>query len=440
MRGGHTLCMKQHSLPKHTIVTKQLYGGARLVYVRIPKSSLSAVSVWFQVGSRFDPPGKEGLAHFLEHLYMGRTARFPKKIDKLQSLESKGIYTNAYTNYETAHFYHIQARELLFDSLDMLLDGMFHARISSADVQREKNIIVVERQRTLGSPFDYTTNLSCGVVWPKSALGRPFFGTEKTIRSITLFDIQAFQEHFYIPENATFVIVGDVSARILGEYMNAYLQRFSRTKSKSTFTPAPDDFSYGPLRTYLEKAKDPRVQIGLHYQGSSLQNRDWVVLDFIRDYLTNQWISKLMIALRLRHDFTYWVDGHTTHFSDVGLIRFLYTTDKQNVRGSIRMSFRVIENVTASLQRTSQLRAHKTAFVASFLRNTQDIYDVLWWYGWQGALAPSVISMEEYLEDVRSLTPRHIRSVAKRYLRAENRSITLLGNFDQTVLNFLKEM
>ncbi|MDD2898658.1 MAG: insulinase family protein, partial [Desulfuromonadaceae bacterium] len=54
-----------------------LDNGLRVVCVEMPHLHAAELAIYLKVGGRNDPPGREGLSHFLEHVLFRGTAEFP---------------------------------------------------------------------------------------------------------------------------------------------------------------------------------------------------------------------------------------------------------------------------------------------------------------------------------------------------------------------------
>ena len=101
-------------------------------------SPISTVSIWINKGSRNDPAGKNGLAHFFEHIFMTQTKEYPTREKRLGELESQGVYFNASTFKEKTVFFHIQPVEKTEESLRLLIDGFINTKISEKIFSKEK--------------------------------------------------------------------------------------------------------------------------------------------------------------------------------------------------------------------------------------------------------------------------------------------------------------
>ena len=218
---------------------QQLFpNGISFVGILAPWLKTSAVSVWFPAGSRFDPPGKEGLAHLFEHLLMRRTKRFANVWQRHLSLEEMGIAANAFTSYETAFFHHVQRPEMTVASLSLLLENLQYSQIEDADLKEER--AAVEQEEASKRSPDDIWRPSNAALWPGTPMARDFFGSKQIWEAISLQDAKEFFERHYSLAGAT-VVVAAPEEKILKEaeeFVGSAHTAGSRTKQALEPLPA----------------------------------------------------------------------------------------------------------------------------------------------------------------------------------------------------------
>src|ERR1700747_2141318 len=89
-----------------------LANGLELVVVPDHRTPVVTHMVWYRVGSADEPPGKSGIAHFLEHLMFKGTAKNPAGRFS-QTLAAIGGQENAFTATDYTAFFQRVAREHL---------------------------------------------------------------------------------------------------------------------------------------------------------------------------------------------------------------------------------------------------------------------------------------------------------------------------------------
>ncbi len=420
---------------KHVVEKLKLANGATLVNVIVKDLPITLVSAWFKAGSRFDQKGKEGTAHLLEHLLTKKTKKYSSEIERLRDIESNGIKFNAYTSLETAHSYYIQQKEETYHALDFLVDGVENYTFDEGDIKKEKEIVLNEMSENKLNPREYIWNLSNQAIWKNSNMGRNFFGDEKSIGSINKSDLEEFIQKRYAIENCSFVVVSDESTEKIAKYLNKKisLNGVQKTKSESE----GEDFEESE-KISVEKNNEEQVTIAVAFKSCSV-NSDSVevaVMDFVRDYLANKWISKLTEELRLKRNFTYWIDGETDNFSDTGLLRFIFVCNKKNVSEALKIISGEIEKIKED-SFDDNLDIHKKSFASSLAIKFTDPYEYLWWYGWQTTVSDGeqLLGIEKYAKLIQEIEPADMRRVASKYLVNENLSISAIGDVDEKSLD-----
>ncbi|HLD21912.1 MAG TPA: pitrilysin family protein [Patescibacteria group bacterium] len=416
----------------HTVTERQLSNGGKLLHIVVPHLPISVVSVWLQAGSRFDFANKEGLAHFFEHVYMQNTKKFPRYDQRLQVMESLGIKQNAFTSFESAHYYHFQPVDKTFASLDFLLDGLHNSIITGKKVEKEKNIIIDEQARNSANPESYIWRLSSQALWPNSTIGRDFFGNSKTINNITLQDIIRFKKIFYQPHNSVFVIISPHKTSEIFNYL-------VRKQAKNTTASLVDDMLWQkhqqcgePNLVTLDKRNIEQVYVAVNFKTCPMHNyQEVLVLDLIKEYLANTWISVLNRELRLKRNSTYWVYGDTENFSDTGYIRVTFSTQKEKLNQALEVAFIEIEALKKKRIQPNILKNYITAYSASLLTQSLQPNSLLLWYGWPQVTGGMNESVSSYIKRLSRVTPDEIQAVAQKYLTHNNAACIFIGNITE---------
>ncbi len=116
-----------------------------------PDTPKAAASLDVLVGSGDNPPGRGGLAHFLEHMLFLGTDKYPNAAEYERFITEHGGTHNAYTSFEnTNYFFDINAPDLPV-ALDRFAQFFIAPRFESQYVDREKNAVQAEYQMGLKS-------------------------------------------------------------------------------------------------------------------------------------------------------------------------------------------------------------------------------------------------------------------------------------------------
>ncbi len=200
--------------------------GLEVILQEDHKSPSVAVNIWYHVGSKDDPPGRAGFAHLFEHLMFGGSrhvaeGEFPAKLRDVGCRDM-----NATTSFDRTNYYEtLPANQLELglwlesDRMAYLLDGL-----NQSAFERERSVVKNEfRQRFENAGFGLVDSFIFPVLFPGA---HPYnhlpIGDEAQLDAAKLEEVRAFFRTFYIPNNATLVLVGDFDTGHTKELISKY--------------------------------------------------------------------------------------------------------------------------------------------------------------------------------------------------------------------------
>ncbi|MFN3260593.1 MAG: M16 family metallopeptidase [Pikeienuella sp.] len=199
------------SFAEPAVTTFTLENGMQGVVIQDHRAPVVTHMVWYRVGSADEPPGKSGIAHFLEHLMFKGTDEIPDGAFSKIVAENGG-QDNAFTSYDyTAYFQRIAADRLEI-VMRMEADRMVDLRLSEAVVTPERAVILEERsQRTDNDPGALFREQMDAALYMNHPYRIPVIGWRREMEGLTMEDALAFYERHYAPDNAILVVAGDVT-------------------------------------------------------------------------------------------------------------------------------------------------------------------------------------------------------------------------------------
>ena len=192
------------------VTTYTLDNGMDVVVIEDHRAPAVVQMVWYKIGSADEPVGASGVAHFLEHLLF-------KATDTLESGEfseivaANGGSDNAFTSYDyTAYFQRIAADRLPL-MMEMESNRMNNLRLTQADVDTERNVVLEERnQRTENNPGALAREQFNAALYQNHRYGVPIIGWKHEMEDLSLQDATDFYDLYYAPNNAVLIVAGDV--------------------------------------------------------------------------------------------------------------------------------------------------------------------------------------------------------------------------------------
>ena len=200
--------------------TFTLDNGLEVIVVENHRAPVVFHSVWYRIGAADDPPGKSGIAHFLEHLmFKGTETREAGEFSRLVALN--GGTENAFTSQDYTGYFQKIARDRLELVMELEADRMANLVLSDEVVLPERDVVLEERaSRTDNDPAAQFSERFAAEQFQVHPYGIPIIGYEHEIAGLTSEDAIAFYRRYYAPNNAALIVVGDITAdemRVLAE-------------------------------------------------------------------------------------------------------------------------------------------------------------------------------------------------------------------------------
>jgi zinc protease len=191
--------------------TFTLKNGLQVVVLPNHQAPVVFQIIAYRVGAADGLPGKNGVAHFLEHLMFKATdklqaGQFTKEIDR------RGGSDNAFTNQDMTAFHQEIAKEHLQLIMSMEADRMTGLKLTDAVVYPERDVIIEERrQRIDNEPGSQLQEMMNAALFLNHPYRLPVIGWRHEMEQYTTKDAVDFYHRFYAPNNAVLVVAGDVT-------------------------------------------------------------------------------------------------------------------------------------------------------------------------------------------------------------------------------------
>ncbi len=186
-----------------------LPNGLRVFSELVPYVHSVTVGIWINAGSREDPEGLEGLAHFIEHaIFKGTKKR--DYIDIARCIEEAGGYIDAWTTKEQTCICVRCLREHLPLAFDLLADLICNPLLPEEELEKEREVVLEEIASVNDTPEELIFEEFDLRSFPGHPLGAPILGTEKSIERFSRKKLRNFMRRHYVPSKMLVTAVGNI--------------------------------------------------------------------------------------------------------------------------------------------------------------------------------------------------------------------------------------
>lgn len=269
-----------------------LDNGLEVILHRDNSAPVVTTSVMYHVGAKNENPERTGFAHFFEHLLFEGTENIGKG-EWFKIVSSNGGSNNANTTDDRTYYYEIFPSNQLELGLWMESERMMHPIINQDGVDTQNEVVKEEKRlRVDNAPYG---NLLAEVkkrLFEKHPYRWATIGSMEDLDAATLEEFQAFNEKFYVPNNATLVVAGDIDIEKTKKMINDYFGPIEKGAPVQQI-----DIKEDPITSQIEGTYyDPNIQIPaivLAYRTPSMKERDAYVLDMVSALLSDGKSSRL---------------------------------------------------------------------------------------------------------------------------------------------------
>lgn len=230
--------------PKLAYQRLVLPNGLVVILHQDRSTPIAHVEVWYHVGSKNERPGRTGFAHFFEHL-MFKGSKNVEPEEHTSIVASVGGQANAYTNEDTTVYWQTLPSQYLPLALWMEADRMATLRIDERTFRSEREVVKEERRmRIENPPYGLLNELVSHHAFDAHPYKHPVIGSMDDLNAATIEDVRDFYRTYYVPENATVMIVGDFDTDAAIALVHQYLGRVPKAAR-----PVPRDVPQEPRHT-----------------------------------------------------------------------------------------------------------------------------------------------------------------------------------------------
>jgi zinc protease len=186
-----------------------LDNGLKVLVQEEHTAPLASVWCWYKVGSKDEHPGQTGVSHWCEHMNFKGTANIPR--DQVKGIiEQVGGSWNGYTWIDQTTYLETATRDALDRMLFIEAERMSSCLYHPDDCESERTVIISELQGGENDPDQLLDQELTATAFKAHTYQHPTIGWLSDLQTMTRDDLYGYYRRYYVPNNATLVIVGDV--------------------------------------------------------------------------------------------------------------------------------------------------------------------------------------------------------------------------------------
>jgi zinc protease len=355
-----------------------------------------------------------GLSHMLEHLVAGgsTTRRTYDQIREI--LDSLGGQTNAYTSDSVTCFLIDCPASGVSVAIELTADNMQNSIIPENEYQREWGVVQRELEMGEADRNSVLYNAMKQLIYTEHPVRHPTVGYLGVVQQVKREDVIAFYKNRYVPQNMTFVVVGDVKTDEVLDTVLAMFKKFLRTTERfETLEPEPEQASPRSTRLQME---GPTTHFAVAWPTVPLQDPDLYPLDVASFILSHGDSSRLVRRLQIEKPLALSVASLS---NTPGFVKGWFEVEAQfepkNEEVVRKIIFEEIERLKTEPVSADELAKAKRQKAAEHVFQQQTVENQAEMLSESFRSTGDPLFDAHYVEDIQKVTAEQIVEVARKY-------------------------
>ncbi len=402
------------------------------VVIETSKETLSiCIGIWVKAGSRNETAEKNGISHFLEHMFFKGTAKRTSK-DIAVEIDSLGGELNAFTSREGTTFYIKTLDEYIENAVELITDIFQNSIFPDEEINKEKNVIFEEIKMIEDTPEDYVHDLFNKSIWGDSGLGQPVIGNKDTIKTFKKDDLLEHIGKHYCTKDIVIAGSGNFDKDKLISTLNQSIGSMKR-ESQPVKNYCPE-FT-GNISIIPKKLSEVQLCFGI--KGLPQASADRYSMHLLNTILGAGPSSRLFQEIREKRGLAYSTGSFNASFYDTGVWTVYAGTDAKKVCEVVDIIICQMKGLAASIsvdelqKAKNQLKGNLVLALESTSSKMVNIAKQEIYYG-------KYFSAEDIINSVKAVTLDEVKDLSQRLVENSAFALTVYGPVDEKEMQKLE--
>ncbi|SFJ29905.1 M16 family metallopeptidase [Myroides guanonis] len=400
-----------------------LDNGLHVVLHQDKSAPVVVTSVMYHVGAKDENPERTGFAHFFEHLLFEGTENIERG-GWFKLVTANGGQNNANTSDDRTYYYEVFPSNNLELALWMESERLMHPVINQIGVDTQNEVVKEEKRlRVDNQPYGNLLTEVKKQLFKKHPYRWAPIGSMEHLDAATLDEFLAFNNKFYIPNNAVLVVAGDFEKGQAKEWIEKYFGAIEKGESIQRVKIEEDPI----VETIRAEYQDPNIQLPMMvaaYRIPSMKTRDARVLDMISTVLSGGKSARLYKKIVDQKKMALEIASFSFSQEDYGMY-FIYGIPMQGVSAEdlLKEIDEEIVKMQTELISERDFQKLQNTFENQYVNSNSDLESLAENLASYYMLYGDINLINTEIDMYRSITREEIRDVAKKYLKPNQRLI-----------------
>lgn len=407
---------------------KVLKNGLRIVIVPIKDAPSVTVMSMVEAGSEYETKDKNGISHFLEHMFFKGTKNRPNTIDISKDFDGMGGVHNAFTSNEVTAYYGKAASQNFDKILDLISDMYLNSIFPVAEMEKEKGVIIEEINMYEDMPNQVVHEIFAELLYGDTPQGWGVAGPKENIKNMKIEDFLDYKKTHYVAGKTMVVVAGDVDVNTAFKKVELAFKNISVGKVLRK-------------KKFIEKQSKPQIKIKhkktdqahlvLGVRTFSLHDKRMPTLEVLTTILGRGMSSRLFQKMRVDLGICYYVSTGLNDLSDHGNFMVYAGVDKKRLEVAVSGILGELKKVMTEKVPNEELKKAKDYIIGKMYLGLESSDSLASFYGTQEIMHQKIKNPKEMEKEIKEITAEDVQKLAKQIFVDKNLNIAIVGDVSE---------
>jgi len=412
------------TFPPSTAQKRVLPDGLTIIVQEDRSAPVASVQAWCATGSVDENEHLgAGLSHILEHMLFKGTKANPANAIA-QKIQDVGGYINAYTSFDRTVFWIDVPKDGTGIALEVLSDAMMNSTLPAEEYAKEQEVIRREFAMGMDDPDRMAGQLLFATAYQRHPYRLPVIGVLDVFNQLSRDDVMKYYQARYVPNNMTFVVVGDVEADAVYQQLGDLFKDHPAKSLQPVFIPSEPP-QLGRREVHQEFVTE-LSRLSLSWHIPEITHPDVPALDLLSTILGDGRSSRLYRRLREETGLAYGVSAFSYTPGDPGLLGIDATVELEKRDAARDLVLKIVDEIKTAGITPDELAKAKKISLSHHLGALTTMRGQASDLGSNWFLTRNLNFTRDYLDAVQKITSDDILRVAEKYLVDNNLTVVSL--------------
>ncbi len=386
----------------------------------------ATVLVLVEAGSKYETKNINGLSHFLEHMCFKGTANRPTALKISAELDGIGAEYNAFTSQEWTGYYAKAQAEHHDKILDVISDLYLNPIFDPKEIEKEKGVVIEELNMYEDMPQRKVQDLFLELLYGDQPAGWDVGGKKEIIRTLNREDFLKYRQQHYVAKATILVIAGAVNGKGLLAKIDKHFKNIS-SEEKHGKVKTKESQKKSEILVRHKESDQTHLVLGCRAFDAFDERRH--ALEVLADILGGGMSSRLFQRVREQMGAAYYVNAGTDLFSDHGYLAVSAGVDHTKINAVIKAILEELAKIKENSISEQELRRAKDHLTGKLILGLETSDALALFYGGQEVLRRSIMSPEELLKAIQSVSRKDIVNVANSVFQNSKLNLAIIGPY-----------